>query len=214
MHKEVYRGKKTGTGSFECTIGKNYPPSDKHKWQIWTQQAQLLRAGITNRGINLHIKLYPSSLLRSNMGAKPFKTLWKTLHALCKKHRYKAFSTLLQQLLLKKSPNRHLTLNLGFVIQQVFFPLLGSNIIVQAVEEILFVVIVLFTKAVNDTKQGFCLFLQSAEHYASCKERIYTGFHCELQSCLLAGCSWKVCMHFFASSNGIFKWASGASFLC
>jgi len=43
-------------------------------------------------------------------------------------------------------------LSLGFVIQQVFFSLLGSNIIVQAVEEILFVVIVLFTKAVNNTK--------------------------------------------------------------
>lgn len=89
-----------------------------------------------------------------------------------KKHRYEAFSILLQQLLLKKkSSNRHLTLDLGFVIQQVFFSLLGSNIIVQAVEEILFVVIISFTKAVNDTKQGFCLFLQAAEHYVSCKER-------------------------------------------
>lgn len=123
------------------------------------------------------------------MGAKPFKTLWKTLHAHAKNIDTKHFPLSCSNFYFKKSPNRHLTLNLGFVIQQVFFPLLGSNIIVQAVEEILFVVIVLFTKAVNDTKQGFCLFLQSAEHYASCKKRKYTGFHCELQSCLLAGCS-------------------------
>lgn len=129
------------------------------------------------------------------MGTKPFKTLWKTPHALCKSHRYEAFSILLQQLYLK-NPNRHLTLNLGFVIQQVFSSLLGSNIIVQAVEEILFIVIILFTKAVNDTKQGFCLFLQSAEYYVSCKERKYTDFHCELQSSLLAGCSREVCMQF------------------
>lgn len=85
-------------------------------------------------------------------------------------------------------------MNLGFVIQQVFFSLLGSNIIVQAVEEILFVVIILLAKAVNDTKQGFCLFLQSAEHYVSCKERKHTGFLQELQSCLLAGCSQEVYM--------------------
>lgn len=68
------QGENTGTGSFECTIGKNYP-LDKQMTKIWTQKAQLLRTGITNRGINLHVKLYPSSLLRSNMGAKPFKTL-------------------------------------------------------------------------------------------------------------------------------------------
>lgn len=85
-------------------------------------------------------------------------------------------------------------MNLGFVIQQVFFSLLGSNVIVQAVEEILFVVIILFTKAVNDTKQGFCLFLQSAEHYVSRKERKYTGFHCGLQRWLLTGCSQEACM--------------------
>lgn len=59
-------------------------------WQIqmtksWTQQVQLLRAGITNRGINLHIKLYPSSLLKSNMGAKPFEIVWKTSQAPSKK---------------------------------------------------------------------------------------------------------------------------------
>lgn len=64
-------------------------------------------------------------------------------------------------------------MNLGFVIQQVFFPLLGSNIIIQTVEEILFVVIILFTETVNDTKQGLCLFLHSAEHYVSCKEKIH-----------------------------------------
>lgn len=63
-------------------------------------------------------------------------------------------------------------MSLGFVIQQIFFSLLGSNIIVYAVEEILFVVIIFFTKAVNDTKQEFCLFL----HFVSCKERKYTGF--------------------------------------
>lgn len=46
------------------------------------------------------------------------------------------------------------------------------------------------------TKQRFCLFLQSAEHYVSYKERKYTGFDCELQSCLLAGCSREVCRQF------------------
>lgn len=89
---------------------------------------------------------------------------------------------------LKRSPKRCLTLSLGFVIEQIFFSLLGSNIIVYAVEEILFVVIIFFTKAVNDTKQGFCLFLHSVEHYVSCKERKQIGFYCGLQSCLLAGC--------------------------
>lgn len=61
-------------------------------------------------------------------------------------------------------------MSLGFVIQQIFFSLLGSNIIVYAVEEILFVVIILFTKAVNDTKQGFCLFLHSIEHFPARRE--------------------------------------------
>lgn len=97
-------GENTGTGSFECTIGKNYPP-DKQMTKIWTQEAQLLRTGITNRGINLHVKLYPSSLLRSNMGAKPFKTLEGSSCTL-KKNRCKAFSILLQQLLFKKNSKK------------------------------------------------------------------------------------------------------------
>lgn len=92
------------------------------------------------------------------MGAKPFEIVWKTSQAPSKKPidlKHFPFSPCNNLVEKKKCPSRHLTLNLGFVIQQVLFPLLGSNIIVEAVEEILLVVIFLFTKAVNDTKQGF-----------------------------------------------------------
>lgn len=122
------------------------------------------------------------------MGAKPFKTLEGSSCSVQKIIDVRHFSFFCSNFCLKRSPKRCLTLSLGFVIQQVFFSLLGSNIIVYGVEEILFVVIIFFTKAVNDTKQRFCLFLQSVEHYVSCKERKYTGFYCGLQSGLLAGC--------------------------
>lgn len=121
------------------------------------------------------------------MGAKPFKTL-EGSSCTVQKPDTKHFPFFCSNSCLKRSPKRCLTLSLGFVIQQIFFSLLGSNIIVYAVEEILFVVIIFFTKAVNDTKQGFRLFLHFVEHCVSCKERKYTGFYCGLQSCLLVGC--------------------------
>lgn len=125
------------------------------------------------------------------MGAKPFKTL-EGSSCTVQKTDMKHFPFFCSNFCLTRGPKRCLTLSLGFVIQQIFFSLLGSNIIVYAVEEILFVVIIFFTKAVNDTKQGFGLFLQSVEHYVSCKERKYIGFYCGLQSCLLAGCPREV----------------------
>lgn len=115
---------------------------------------------------------------------------------------------------LKRSPKRCLTLSLGFVIQQIFFSLLGSNIIVYAVEEILFVVIISFTKAVNDTKQGFCLILHSVEHCVSCMEKKTDRFLLwppKLPSCRLP---LRSSLHtVLASSIGIFKGTSGASIL-
>lgn len=112
---------------------------------------------------------------------------------------------------LKRSPKRCLTLSLGFVIQQIFFSLLGSNIIIYAVEDILFVVIIFFTKAVNDTKKGFCLFLHSVEHCFLQGEKIHRFllWPPKLPPCRLPLRSSLQTV--LTSSNGIFKGTSGAS---